>query len=208
MNSIFNMNSYSAKLFGVEFEIYKNLTFLGEGDLLKKIFLCGNAAFNDTEVTGYERIDGEGGLYKANRPLYGQAPYNYNLGLDYIGERAGFSIRHNAIGDQYILVGFDYDAEEIRKPYSVTDAQMSYKLGKERDIELKFGIKNLFDTAIETYNNYNSYSKIVPFEAGGNPRDQRALGAGATKKYDENLDRTLFKAWNGRSFNFSINYSF
>jgi hypothetical protein len=131
------MNSHSAKLFGVEFEIYKNLTFLGEGDLLKKIFLCGNAAFNDTEVTGYERIDGEGGLYKANRPLYGQAPYNYNLGLDYIGERAGFSIRHNAIGDQYILVGFNYDAEEIRKPYSVTDAQMSYKLGKERDIELK-----------------------------------------------------------------------
>ncbi|RYF13602.1 MAG: TonB-dependent receptor, partial [Flavobacteriales bacterium] len=119
--TIFNMNSYSAKLFGVEFEIYKNLTFLGEGDLLKKIFLCANAAFNDTEVTGYERIDGEGGLYKANRPLYGQAPYNYNLGLDYIGERAGFSIRHNAIGDQYILVGFDYDAEEIRKPYSVTD---------------------------------------------------------------------------------------
>lgn len=206
--TIFNMNSHSAKLFGVEFEIYKNLTFLGEGDLLKKIFLCGNAAFNDTEVTGYERIDGEGGLYKANRPLYGQAPYNYNLGLDYIGERAGFSIRHNAIGDQYILVGFNYDAEEIRKPYSVTDAQMSYKLGKEKDIELKFGIKNLFDTAIETYNNYNSYSKIVPFEAGGNPRDQRALGAGATKKYDENLDRTLFKAWSGRSFNFSINYSF
>ncbi|MBP1222432.1 carboxypeptidase-like regulatory domain-containing protein [Flavobacterium sp. 1355] len=206
--TIYNMNSHSAKLFGVEFEIYKNLSFLGEGDLLKKIFLCGNAAFNHTKVTGYTAIDGTGGLYEANRPLYGQAPYNYNLGLDYIGDRAGFSIRHNAIGDQYILVGFNYDAEEIRMPYSITDAQMSYKLGKEKDIELKFGIKNLFDTVIETYNNFNSYSKIVPFEAGGNPRDQRALGAGATKKYDENLDRTLFKAWSGRSFNFSINYSF
>ncbi|PWB27679.1 TonB-dependent receptor [Flavobacterium sp. HTF] len=206
--TIYNMNSHSAKLFGVEFEIYKNLSFLGEGDLLKKIFLCGNAAFNDTKVTGYTKIDGTGGLYEANRPLYGQAPYNYNLGLDYIGDRAGFSIRHNAIGDQYILVGFDYDAEEIRMPYSVTDAQMSYKLGKEKNIELKFGIKNLFDTAIETYNNKNSYSKLVPFDINGNPRDQRVLGAGATDKYDPDIDRKLFKAWSGRSFNFSINYSF
>lgn len=206
--TIFNMNSDSAKLFGVEFEIYKNLSFLGEGDLLKKIFLCGNAAFNDTKVTGYVNIDGTGGLYKANRPLYGQAPYNYNLGLDYIGERFGFSVRHNAIGDQYILVGFDYQAEEIRMPYAVTDAQISYKFFKEKNLELKLGIKNLFDTAIETYNNANSYSKIQDFDYGSNPRDQTALGAGATDKYDPYIDRKLFKAWSGRTISFSMNYSF
>lgn len=206
--TIFNMNSDSAKLFGVEFEIYKNLSFLGEGDLLKKIFLCGNAAFNDTKVTGYVNIDGTGGLYEANRPLYGQAPYNYNLGLDYVGERSGFSIRHNAIGDQYILVGFDYQAEEIRMPYAVTDAQVSYKFFKERNLEIKLGIKNLFDTAIETYNNANSYSKDVDYDYGSNPRDQKALGAGATDKYDPYIDRKMFKAWSGRSFNFSMNYSF
>ncbi|MCD0467731.1 TonB-dependent receptor [Flavobacterium sp. ENC] len=206
--TIFNMNSDSAKLFGVEFEIYKNLSFLGEGDLLKKIFLCGNAAFNDTKVTGYVNIDGTGGLYEANRPLYGQAPYNYNLGLDYIGERFGFSVRHNAIGDQYILVGFDYQAEEIRMPYAVTDAQISYKFFKEKNLELKLGIKNLFDTAIETYNNANSYSKIQDFEYGSNPRDQTALGAGATDKYDPYIDRKLFKAWSGRTISFSMNYYF
>ncbi|RUT72238.1 TonB-dependent receptor [Flavobacterium cupreum] len=205
---IYNMNSDSAKLFGVEFEIYKNLSFLGEGDLLKKIFLCGNAAFNDTKVTGYVKIDGTGGLYEANRPLYGQAPYNYNLGLDYIGERTGFSIRHNAIGDQYILVGFDYDAEEIRMPYAVTDVQVSYKLFKEKNLEIKLGVKNLFDTAIETYNNFNSYSKINDVEFGSNPRDQRGLGAGATDKYDPFIDQKKFKAWSGRTISFSMNYSF
>ncbi|QSB29004.1 TonB-dependent receptor [Flavobacterium sp. CLA17] len=206
--TIFNMNSDSAKLFGVEFEIYKNLSFLGEGDLLKKIFVCGNAAFNDTKVTGYVNIDGTGGLYEANRPLYGQAPYNYNLGLDYIGERFGFSVRHNGIGDQYILVGFDYQAEEIRMPYAVTDAQISYKFFKEKNLEVKLGVKNLFDTAIETYNNANSYSKIQDFEYGSNPRDQTALGAGATDKYDPYIDRKLFKAWSGRTISFSMNYSF
>jgi len=205
---IYNMNSDSAKLFGFEFEIYKNLSFLGEGDLLRKIFFSGNAAFNTTKVTGYVNIDGTGGLYEANRPLFGQAPYNYNIGMDYIGDRLGFSIRHNAIGDQYILVGFDYQAEEIRMPYGITDAQVSYKFFEERNLELKLGIKNLFDTAIETYNNANSYSKNVDFEIGANPRDQKALGAGASDKYDPYIDRKMFKAWTGRSINISLNYSF
>ncbi|KAF2328153.1 TonB-dependent receptor [Flavobacterium ginsenosidimutans] len=205
---IYNMNSDSAELFGFEFEIYKNLSFLGEGDLLRKIFISGNAAFNTTKVTGYVNIDGTGGLYEANRPLFGQAPYNYNIGMDYIGDRFGFSIRHNAIGDQYILVGFDYQAEEIRMPYGVTDAQVSYRFFEERNLELKLGIKNLFDTAIETYNNANSYSKNVDFEVGANPRDQKALGAGASDKYDPYIDRKMFKAWTGRSINLSLSYSF
>ncbi len=205
---IYNMNSDSAELFGFEFEIYKNLSFLGEGDLLRKIFISGNAAFNTTKVTGYVNIDGTGGLYEANRPLFGQAPYNYNIGMDYIGDRLGFSIRHNAIGDQYILVGFDYQAEEIRMPYGVTDAQVSYRFFEERNLELKLGIKNLFDAAIETYNNANSYSKNVDFEVGANPRDQKALGAGASDKYDPYIDRKMFKAWTGRSINLSLSYSF
>lgn len=206
--TIYNMNSHSAKLWGLEMEIYKNLSFLGEGDALNRIFFYANGAINKTKVTGYVNIDGTGGLYEANRPLYGQSPYNYNLGLDYIGDRMGFSIRHNATGDQYLLVGFDYNAEEIRMPYSITDAQVSYKFFKEKNLELKCGIKNLFDSAIETYNNKNSYTKILDYEYGDNPRDQFGLGAGTTKKYDEGIDDKVFKAWTGRTISLSINYSF
>lgn len=206
--TIFNMNSHSAKLWGLEMEIYKNLSFLGEGDALEKIFLYANGAINNTKVTGYVNIDGTGGLYKADRPLYGQSPYNYNLGLDYIGDRMGFSFRHNATGDQYLLVGFDYNAEEIRLPYGITDAQVSYKFFKEKNLELKCGIKNLFDSAIETYNNKNSYTKIRDYEYGDNPRDQFGLGDGAGKKYDEGIDNKVFKAWTGRTVSLSINYTF
>lgn len=206
--TIFNMNSHSAKLWGVEAEVYKNLSFLGEGELLTRIYLYGNAAINHTEVTGYQKIDGTGGLYEANRPLYGQSPYNYNLGLDYIGDRFGFSIRHNATGDQYLLVGFNYNAEEIRMPYAVTDAQVSYKFLKQKNLEFKCGFKNLFDTPIETYSNMNSYTKIRDFEYGANPRSQYGLGAGATNRYDEGIDNKFFKAWNGRTISLSLNYSF
>lgn len=206
--TIYNMNSHSAKLWGLEMEIYKNLTFLGEGEALEKTFFYANAAINDTKVTGYVNIDGTGGLYEANRPLYGQSPFNYNLGLDYIGERFGCSIRHNGMGNQYLLVGFNYNAEEIRMPYSVTDMQLSYKFFKEKNLELKFGVKNLFDTAIETYNNMNSYTKINDYEYGSNPRDQFGIGAGATDKYDEGIDNKVFKAWQGRTISLSINYNF
>lgn len=206
--TIYNMNSHSAKLWGVEVEIYKNLSFLGEGDALNRIFLYANAAVNNTKVTGYVNIDGTGGLYEANRPLYGQSPYNYNLGLDYIGERLGFSVRHNGMGDQYLLVGFNYNAEEIRMPYGITDAQISYKFFKDKNLEFKCGVKNLFDTAIETYSNMNSYTKTKDDYQGKNPREQFGLGAGASKKYDEGIDNKFFKAWSGRTLSFSVNYSF
>ncbi|MFL9844856.1 TonB-dependent receptor [Flavobacterium rhizosphaerae] len=206
--SIYNINSHSAKLWGLEIELYKNLTFLGEGETLKNIYLYGNAAFNKTEVTGYVNFDGTGGLYEANRPLYGQSPYNYNIGMDYIGERLNLSIRQNGTGDQYILVGFDYNAEEIRMPYAITDAQIGYRFLPEKNLELRLGIKNMFDTPIEIYNNNNSYSKLLDVPIGTNPRSQRGLGAGATRHYDEGIDRLLFKAWSGRTIRLSLNYSF
>ncbi|WKL50574.1 TonB-dependent receptor [Flavobacterium pectinovorum] len=207
--NVYNMNSHNAKLWGVELEFYKSLSFLGEGETLKDLFLYGNATVNSTKVTAYEKIDGTGGLYEANRPLYGQSPYSYNFGLDYVGERLGFSLRHNAVGDQYILVGFDYGAEEIRKPYGITDAQVSYKFFKERNLEVKCSMKNLFDSGIETYNNNNSYTKKVDLPSGStNPRERLALGAGATDKFDQDIDQEVFKAKNGRTISISINYSF
>ncbi|MBF4516882.1 TonB-dependent receptor [Flavobacterium sp. ANB] len=205
---IYNTNSDNAKLWGFELEFYKNLSFLGEGDILKNLFVYGNASVNDTKVTSYVRLDGTGGTYEANRPLYGQSPYTYNLGLDYVGERLGFSLRHNAVGDQYILVGFEYFAEEIRKPYAVTDAQVSYKFFKEKNLELKCSMKNLFDAGIETYNNANSYSKIEDISGVVNPRERFGLGAGATNKFDQDIDKEVFKAKNGRTISLSINYSF
>lgn len=205
---IYNLNSNNAKLWGLEMEFYKNLSFLGDGIILEQLFVSGNASFNDTKVTSYVNVDGTGGLYEANRPLYGQSPYTYNLGLDYVGDRLGFSVRHNAIGDQYILVGFEYSREEIRMPYSTTDAQVSYKFFKDKNLELKCSMKNIFDTGIQTYNNANSYSHLEDVSYGSNPRDRYTLGANATKKYDQDIDQVIFKAFSGRTINVSISYSF
>lgn len=208
--TIYNMNSHSAKLWGVEMELLKNLSFLGEGRALEELFIYANGALNATRVTGYVNIDGTGGVYKADRPLFGQSPYTYNLGLDYVGERLGFSLRHNGIGDQYILVGFDYNSEEIRMPYTTTDLSVSWRFFKAKNLQLKCSARNLFDRPIETYNNFNSYSvenkNHVPYAS--NPRDFWSLATGSTKRYDEDIDRKLFKAYSGTTFSMTIGYSF
>lgn len=207
---IYNMNSHNANLSGLEFEIRKNLTFLGDGKALENIYLSGNATFNDTKVTSYVNADGTGGTYKADRPLYGQTNYAYNLGIDYTGDRFGFSARHNASGDQYLLVGFDYDAEEIRMPFSTTDAQVNWKFFKDKNLDIKFSVRNIFDSVYETYNNANSYRGELKegYQYGDNPRDRYTLTQGAGKKYDERIDRVMFRSWVGRTMMLSINYSF
>ena len=69
-------------------------------------------------------------------------------------------------------------------------------------------MKNLFDAAIKTYDNSNSYSHIENVPVGSNPRDRYSLGANATNKYDEDIDKVLFKAKSGRTISVSLSYSF
>lgn len=204
---IYTTNSERAELWGIEAEILKNLSFLGEGKTLQNIYLYANGTINETSVTSYVNIDGTGGLYEANRPLYGQSPYSYNLGLDYVGDRLSFNLRYNGTGDQYLLVGFDYADEEIRRPYAVADAQISYRFLKEKNFEVKISAQNIFDRVLETYNNKNSYSS-VDFQQGENPRDQYQLGMGATKRYDEDVDRIVFRSFTGRNIKFTLTYNF
>ena len=207
---IHTVNSKNAKLWGVELEIRKSLSFLGEGKALDNLFLSGNATFNDTKVVSIVNLDGSGGTYEADRPLYGQSPYAYNLGMDYTGERFGASVRHNASGDQYILVGYTYDAEEIRMPYATTDAQLSWRFLPGKNLGLKLNIKNIFDAVYQTYNNANSYQgkEREEYQYGDNPRERYTLTPGASDTYDEGIDQKMFKSHIGRTFGLSINYNF
>jgi outer membrane receptor protein involved in Fe transport len=144
-----------------------------------------------------------------DRPLYGQTPYAYNLGLMYDGERLGLSFLYNAKGDQYITVGYAYNGEEIQRAYAVADAQISYKFLRNRNLEVKLNVRNLFNRVKEYYNNYNSY--VSKKDAGSNletVRESMELLPGATSKYDKDIDKILFRAYSGRMFGLSVNYTF
>ena len=209
---LYNGNSKNAKLKGFEMEFRKSLGFVIKDSFLDQMFISGNFMYNETKVIAYkDRYDtGENAeTYEVERPLYGQTPWAYNIGLLYDGNRFGANFLYNAKGDQYITVGYDYNAEEIQRPYAVADAQVSYKFLKQKNLEIKLNARNLFNTVKEYYNNYNSYSVIK-----GNPgelkteREAYSLMRGASTKYDPNIDKVLYRAYKGRTFSLSMNYSF
>ena len=207
---LFNGNSKNAKLKGFEAEVRKNLGFIATNSFLEKLFISGNFTYNDTQVIAFknkEKTQDTDETYEVDRPLYGQTPYAYNLGLLYDGERLGLSFLYNAKGDQYITVGYGYNGEEIQRPYAVADAQISYKFLRDRNLEVKLNARNLFNRVKEFYNNYNSYS----VSKGGTSQTEREmleLLPGATDKYDKNIDKILFRAYSGRTFGLSVNYTF
>lgn len=209
-------NSNQAVLTGFEAELRKSLGFIGQNPFWDKFFVSANFTYNDTKVTGYKSILGNDGktdapTYNANRPLYGQTPWAYNLGFAYDGERLGLNMVQNAKGDQYITVGFDYKDEEIQRPYSTTDAQLSYRFLKDKNFQVKFNVKNLFNTPIETYNNYRSYMTENPNwgqEDNTAVRDRYILSPGTSKKYDKDTDELMFRGYRGTTFSLNMNYSF
>lgn len=207
---LYNGNSKNAELKGFEAEVRKNLSFIEADSFFEKLFISGNFTYNDTKVISFKdrtKTTDLDDTYEVDRPLYGQTPYAYNLGLMYDGERLGISLLYNAKGEQYITVGYGYNGEEIQRPYAVADAQLSYKFLRNRNLEVKFNARNLFNRVKEFYNNFNSYSVS---KGGGlqTEREMLELLPGATNKYDKNIDKILFRAYSGRIFGLNVNYTF
>ncbi|WP_042722106.1 TonB-dependent receptor [Flavobacterium sp. B17] len=209
---LYNGNSKNAKLKGFEVEVRKNLGFIVKNSFLEHFFISGNFTYNDTKVIAFKnRFDTKNSAetYEVERPLYGQTPWAYNLGFSYESDRLGLNLLWNAKGEQYVTVGYDYNAEEIQLPYAVADAQISYKMLKDRNLEIKLNAKNIFNRVIEYYNNNNSYSA-----EGATPgtfvttRESMHLIPGATDKYDRNIDKVLFRAYRGKTFGINISYTF
>lgn len=210
---LYNGNSKNARLKGIELEVRKSLGFIVHSAVLDHLFVNGNFTYNQTTVVAfkdrYNTSDADE-TYEVDRPLYGQTPYAYNLGLMYDGNRLGLNFLYNAKGDQYITVGYAYNGEEIQRPYAMADAQVSYRFLKNRNLEFKFNAKNLFNRVKEYYNNHNSYSvnKGTGGSTVGAERESWALLPGTSDKYDKDIDRLVFRAYSGRTFSASINYTF
>lgn len=209
---LYNGNSKHATLKGIELEVRKRLDFIGDNAILDHLFVTANFTYNQTLVTAFKdryKTSDSDATYEVDRPLYGQTPYAYNLGLLYDGDRLGLNFLYNAKGDQYITVGYAYNGEEIQRPYAVADAQVAYRFLKSRKLEVKFNARNLFNRVKEYYNNFNSYSVHTGVgSTASTEREMWKLLPGTSDKYDKDIDRLVFRAYSGRTFSASINYTF
>lgn len=205
-------NAASAKVYGLEFELRKNLAFINPNKVLSNIVLYGNVTLQKSSVIGSYRVDNPdkivGGSIrvpvKQERSMYGQAPYLVNAGLQYTGDHFGINIAYNKSGYKTYIVSFNTDQIEYEMPREQIDAQISYKFLKKR-FEVKLNAGNLLNSASTFFANTASYAH-VPFTPGTGDNGLR-LKEGFTDKYEEG-DQIRLKQRFGRTYSTSLTYNF
>jgi TonB-dependent receptor len=203
-------NSDYADVDGLEFDLRKNLGFISKNvNFLKELWFSSNLTLQRSEVQAsgfnYGTLgagdDHNGVNYsyryktrlKEKRPLYGQVPILYNIGLQYTGDRLGANIALNHSGYKTLTVGMLPQYSEYERPRNQLDAQLSYKLTKNKKIEAKLNMSNLLNSPYRFFINSNETYKVKP---GGNFMTMREWSEvyewkyGFSDKYEEGYYET------------------
>ncbi len=123
-------NGEGGKIYGVEAEIIRQLTFLP--GFLKDFGILGNVTYTNADfptLLSGRNDDGTLGQFSLNRPLEDQAKWVYNASLNY--ERNGFEGRliytyQSATPLTYEIHGLDEELPE----YSTLDLRLSYNFNR------------------------------------------------------------------------------
>ncbi|SDG57844.1 Outer membrane receptor proteins, mostly Fe transport [Pedobacter terrae] len=204
-------NSDEAKVYGLEFELRKNLGFISSNSLLSRLTLYSNLTLQKADVVGTYKATGTNGesinvSSKTKRNMYGQAPYLINAGLQYLDQHFGFNVAYNKSGRKTTLVSPELQRIEYESPRDQIDAQISYKFYKNR-FEVKVNAGNLLNKASVIYRNTGSYEKNPDFNVSADYSTQYVLKPGFTDKFEDG-DQIMFSQKFGRTYSTSITYNF
>lgn len=140
--SFFNVNG--AKLYGAEFELSKNLSFVSS--LLRHFTLSGNYAYilSDVQLGQIQNSESR----QSHRPLQGQSNYTANFLLDYEHEpsRLNASLAFNVYGKRIAYTAPEGLPNIWEQPFNQLDFVMRKKLGKK--IVLQAKIQNLLNPKV------------------------------------------------------------
>ena len=165
-------NRASAKVYGVEFEVRKNLDFLDRN--LSYFSVGGNLSLiaSETPLTAEEINQKTGVFGKGNfdtkRSLYDQSPYILNLDLSYDNPRLGTSasIVYNTAGPRIAVASLN-TADIYEQPTPALDFILSQRIGRHASV--KFIAKNLLNPIVDrTYGKdsdllFSSFRKGMTF---------------------------------------------
>ncbi|WP_339424603.1 TonB-dependent receptor [Sphingobacterium sp. MYb388] len=211
---VFN-NMESAKNMGLEFEIRKNLSFIGEADWLSKAFLNANGTLLKSEVNALsqwrhklvdDRTIAEREKERApnqDRPLMGQSPWLLNLGVGYWGGSFGITASYNHRGYRTNTASFNPNRVEYELAPRQVDFQV-YKRFLKQKLEVKFNAANLLDEWTRYYQNQSAYSN----SQGEKGEIIYELVKGDNKYNRADDDIITYRRKDGRRFNLSVTYNF
>jgi TonB-dependent receptor len=178
-------NEKSARIYGLELELRKNLSFIGRAPIFTDITVFSNLALIHSSLQ-FE----EGSFAKQNRPLQGQSPYVLNAGIQYESPENGWfgSIVMNRIGRRIAFVGVDPKFGATRQdvyeaPRSVVDFQFGKNINR---FNVKLTIGDILKQDLTFYQDADDSGK---YEAKGK-------------------DLLMFQFKNGFTTSLTLGYSF
>ena len=241
-------NSEWAKVDGWEFDMRKSFGFIKPGwKFLDNVYLSGNLTLQTSEVQASTFLgksmatDKYGKTYqyrtklmqKDKRPLYGQVPVLYNIGLQYDGNRLGANVAFNHMGYKTFTTGLTPDIVEYERPRGQLDAQLSYRFLRNRRLQTKLNMSNIRNDPYRFYINSNETYKLLDkwknmpmsaiSETGVSDWGEiYEWKYGFSQKYEEGYyetsadgktktrvgDKDTFTRKVGSSFSLSVSYSF
>ncbi len=137
-------NAAGARLVGMEVEARKSLGSLHPG--LEELSIIGNVTLAHSQI----ELDARqlSSVTNLERPMVNQAPYVFNLALDYAGGSSGIQARllGSVIGPRIVQVGTNGLDDAYLQPVPTLDATISKSLGKHLDVKLN--ATNLLDQSV------------------------------------------------------------
>ena len=148
----FENDAHSGKIWGLEFEITKDVSrFWGaRGNL----FLGANLMLAQSEIKKSDKrlaanrfIDRHA---PENSPLFEQAPYSVNAWLNYVNKRWGTNINasFSMVGERLVQINLTGEPDLYTRPAPVLDLILSQKLSHR--IEMKGYAKNILNPVMKT----------------------------------------------------------
>ncbi|MCF6212625.1 MAG: TonB-dependent receptor [Flavobacteriaceae bacterium] len=160
-----------AQVFGLEFDIRKNLASLG--DLFEKFSVNINASFIKSNQEMDKTRNGEyeskrlnlrdGETMSDKRNLQGQSPYLINAGINYNNPKKGLQtgLYYNVQGKALEVVGIGAIPDVYTMPFNSLNFTFSRALDIEHNTNFNFKIENLLNNDVEShYQSYKATDKI------------------------------------------------
>lgn len=207
-------NMESAKNYGLEMEMRKNLSWVADKSWLADLFVYANGTLLWSKVNyegPWEFRTVESGVIERfkervpglDRPLIGQSPWLLNLGLGYWGDRFGATASYNHRGYRSHLIRKDPRDIEFELAPRQLDLQV-YARFLKRKAEIKLNVANLLDEWTRYYVNTYGYEQ-ADSQSGGLSYN-RAKGDNGYSKADGDL--IMYRRQEGRRFSLSLTYNF
>lgn len=203
-----SFNLDKSELYGLEFNLRKSFGFLAPGSFLMDLFLTANVTWIHGEVQYNEKAVNEA-LYGTRpnpgeentvtpdrkRPLEGMAPYTVNAGLNYEGKFFSIAMSYNVNGRKIALTGPKMLDDEYEAPRHLLDAQIAFRLLRQR-MEIKLNASDLLAQDYIHYLNYYKYEMLDNVEHVSH------------LEYNKDGDRIRNKYRRGTTFTLNVSYKF